>query len=265
MRRRHQVRFRRQLVRGAAPVPAGEDAELAALDELLQPALHFAEVPGRAVGPRRDALLQLGSLLRVGFQRRHDVDPVQRVQVVEVHEVVLRVQRRVHQVADDVRVLRDLDAQRILDRAHRGERVDARAHAADALDERPRVARVAALEDHLEAAPHRAGGDRVADDVVLVDVDLDPQVPLDAGDGVDDDALAAVVERETLGLDGCHDHFSTSDNWSLRFLLRACLIALTAAWAATAAPATPSAVRPMRLAVPSAPAMPGMPTVGRCW
>ena len=31
-------------------------------------------------------------------------------------------------------------------------------------------------------------GQRVADDVV-VDVDLDAQVPLDAGDGIDDDAL----------------------------------------------------------------------------
>ncbi|MFN8546327.1 MAG: hypothetical protein U0807_19300 [Candidatus Binatia bacterium] len=31
-----------------------------------------------------------------------DVDPVERVQVVEVDEVILRVQRRVHQVADRV-------------------------------------------------------------------------------------------------------------------------------------------------------------------
>ncbi len=101
------------------------------------------------------------------------------------------------------------------------------------------------------------GGHRVADHVVLVDVDLDAQVALDAGDRVDDDALAAVVELEALGLDDGHDHFSTSDSLSLRVLLRACLIALTAACAATAAPATATAVRPMRSAVPSMPSPPG--------
>ena len=162
-----------------------------------------------------------------------------------MHQVILRVQRRVHQVADDVRVLRDLDADRVLHRAHRGERVHARAHAADALDERPRVARVAALEDHLEAAPHRAGGHRVADHVVLVDIDLDAQMALDARDRIDDDALAAVVEREALRLIGGHDYSSTSLTLSLRLLLRACLIALIAACAATAAPATAARPRPI--------------------
>ena len=263
VRRRQQIRLGRQLVRRVAPVGVGEDAELAALDELLQAALHVAEVARRRVRPRRDALLDLGGLLRVGLERRHDVHPVERVQVVEVDEVVLRVQRRVHQVADDVRVLRDLDPERVLDRAHRCQRVHAGAHAADALDERPRVARVAALEDDLEAAPHRAGGHRVADHVVLVDVDLDAQVALDARDRVDDDALAAVVEREALGLDGRHVHFSTSLTLSLRPLLRACLIALTAACAAMAAPATPRAVRPIRSAVPSTPGMPGARIVVR--
>jgi len=78
--------------------------------------------------------------------------------VVEMNEMVLRVKRRVHQVADDVRVLGDLDRERIFHRAHRCQRVHAGAHAADAFDERPRVARVAALQDQLDAAEH--GGAR---------------------------------------------------------------------------------------------------------
>ena len=162
-----------------------------------------------------------------------------------MHEVILRVERRVHQVADGVRVLRDLDAERVLDRAHRSERVDAGAHTADAFDERPRVARIAAFQNHFESAPHRAGGHRVADDVALVDIDLDPQVPLDPRDRIDDDALTAVVEREALGLDGRHDYFSTSLTLSLLLLLRACLIAVTAACAATAAPAAARTVSPI--------------------
>jgi hypothetical protein len=83
--------------------------------------------------------------------------------------------------------------------ARTGQRVRARAHAADAFDEGPGVARVAALEDDLQPAPHRAGADGVADDVLVVEVDLDAQVAFDAGDRVDDDALAAVVELEALG------------------------------------------------------------------
>ncbi len=93
-------------------------------------------------------------------------------------------------------------------RAHGGERVHARADAADALGERPRVARVAALEDHLQAAPHRARGDGVGDLALRVDVALDAQVPFDAADGIDDNALAAVVELEALGLDDGHGHIS---------------------------------------------------------
>jgi hypothetical protein len=131
------------------------------------------------------------------------------VQVVEVHEVVLREQGQVHDVADRVRVLGDLDPERMLDGPHRGERVHARAHAADALHESPGVTRVATAQDDLETAPHGARGHRVADDVVLVDVHLDAQVTLDAGDRVDDDAPARVVELKAIGGCNAHGQFST--------------------------------------------------------
>jgi hypothetical protein len=243
--RRQQVHFRRQLVRGMAPIGVGEDAQLSALDELLEPVLHVAEVPGRGVRMARDRLLDLRGLLGIRLQCGHHVDPVERVQVVEVHQVILGVQRRVHEIPDDVRVLRDLDADRVLDRADGSERMHPGAHAADALRERPCVAWIAPLQYHLEAAPHRTRGHRVADHVVLVDVDLDAQMAFDARDGIDDDALAAVVEREALCLIGSHDYSSTSLTLSLRLLLAACLMALTAACAATATPAMPTAASPI--------------------
>lgn len=68
------------------------------------------------------------------------------------------------------------------------------ADAADAFHERPGIARVAAPENDLKPAPHRAGRDRVADHVVGVDVHLAAHMAFDAGDGIDDDAAAAVVE-----------------------------------------------------------------------
>ena len=69
--------------------------------------------------------------------------------------------------------------------------MSARADAADPLGEGPGVARIAVLQDHFDAAPHRAGGDGVADHIVLVDIHFEAQMALDARHRIDDDALAA--------------------------------------------------------------------------
>ncbi len=202
---RHQVGFGRQHIGLVAPVAVHEGAQLAALDELLQPVLDVAEVAGRrhrVTG--RHGLLQFRGLLRIGLQRRHDVHPVERVQVIEMHRVVVFLQRLRHDFADQVSVLRNRDAERIFHGAHRGQRVAAGAHAADAFDEGPGVPRVAALQDHFEAAPHGAGRHRVADDVVLVYVDLATHVAFDAGNRVDDDAPAGVVHRVALSFVSTH-------------------------------------------------------------
>ena len=218
VRDRHQVGFRRQLVGRVAPVAVAERPELSRLDELLQAVLQVAEVARRRHRPRRDGLRQLGRRLRVRGERAHHVHPVEGVQVIEVHQVILRIQGQVHDVADRVRVLGDLDLQRVLDRANRRQRVHAGAHAADALHERPCVARITAAEDDLQAAPHRARGHGVADDVVRVDVHLDAEVPLDARDRIDDDALARVVELEAVG--GCNAHVSVLHSVNRRARLR---------------------------------------------
>ena len=201
VRHRHQVGLGRQLVGRVAPVAVAERPELAGLDELLQPALQVAEVAGRRLRPAARSICASSEVFFGSAPRAvTDVDPVERVQVIEVHQMVLRIAAS---ACIRLRMMLALSGilivERVFHRAHRGERVHARAHAADALDEGPGVARIAALEDDLESAPHRAGRDGVADDVLVVDVDLDAQVPLDAGDRIDDDAPAAVVELEALG------------------------------------------------------------------
>src|SRR5919109_1157584 len=65
------------------------------------------------------------------------------------------------------------------------------AHPADALREDPRLARIAAAQDRLDAAPHRARRPGVLH-LPPVDLEVDAQVPFDAGDGVDGDARAHV-------------------------------------------------------------------------
>ena len=51
---------------------------------------------------RGNGLLDFAGLLRVGAQSGDDVNPVAAVELIEVSQVVLAVQRSVHQVADDV-------------------------------------------------------------------------------------------------------------------------------------------------------------------
>ena len=109
MRQCHQIGFRRQLVGGVAPVAVGEDAELAALDEALHLLLHVGEIAGRGarIG-RADRLRQLRGGFRVGLQCGHHIHPVQRMQMIEVHHMVVDVLRADHQVADQLRVGGDL-------------------------------------------------------------------------------------------------------------------------------------------------------------
>ena len=203
-----QIGLGRQPIGRIAPVAVGEGTELTGLDEALDPGLHVAEIAGRGQRPVRDRLRQFGGRLGIGLERRDHVHPVQRMQMIEVHQMVVRVERQLHDVADGVGVLRDPDVERVLDGAHRGQGVRAGAHTADALGEGPGVARIATAQDHLQTAPHGAGRDGVADDVVRVEIDLAAHVTLDAGHGVDDDTPPGGVELEAVG--GLNAHACSS-------------------------------------------------------
>jgi hypothetical protein len=163
MRDGDQVYLRRQLVRGMSPVRLGKDTELARLDEIGEFLLHVAEMADRRARVGAQCLCQLRGPDRVGGQRRYDIDPVQRMQVIEVHHVIVDVLRTDHQVADQLRVLRHLRADGIFHGPYRGDAVDQRADAADALRERPGVARIAVFQNDFDASHHRAGRIRLRD------------------------------------------------------------------------------------------------------
>ena len=113
---RHQVGFRRQLVGRVAPIAIHERPELAAFEKLLQPILYVAEIAGRRQRVRRrDLLLQFRSTLGVRLECGHHVNPIQRMQVIEVHCVVVDLQGLGHHFAYQVRVRRNADAQCIFD------------------------------------------------------------------------------------------------------------------------------------------------------
>ena len=94
VRHSHEIRFRRQPVGGMAPVGVREGPSWPlstnALTRSRTPAKYFGLDSGQSeidCGERR-------GLRRIGLQRRHDVDPVERGQMVEVHDMILHALRR---------------------------------------------------------------------------------------------------------------------------------------------------------------------------
>ena len=156
MRHAEQVHLRRELVGRVPPVAVCEYAQLPALDERCDPPLDVGEVLGRALGPVGNALSDLGGFLRVGFQRAHHVHPVERVQVVEVDHVVLKVLRTEHEVSHELRVRRNGDPQRIFHCPYGRQGVHRGADTAGPFREGPGVPGVAPLEYPLEPPDHRS-------------------------------------------------------------------------------------------------------------
>ena len=140
---------------------------------------------------RRNLLLNVGGFAGISLKRAHHVDPVEGGELIEVDDVVLNVKGGVQEIADDVRILRNLDPDRVLNRADGGKGVNARADAADAFNERPGVARIAALQNHFKAAPHRARAHRVDDLAVVAEHGLHAQMTLNAGDRVNNNSAFA--------------------------------------------------------------------------
>ena len=89
---------------------------------------------------------------------------------------------------------RHLQLQRIFHRTHAGHGVHGGADAAEALREQPCFARIAPVQNLLDAAPHRAGRPCVADRVV-VHFDVDAEMAFDSGDGIDRDSFCHDVCR----------------------------------------------------------------------
>ena len=150
-----QVDLRRQLVGWMAPVAVGEDAE-AAGGEGLDLGLHVREVGGRVLVPLRVRLRQFRGFFWIGLESIDDVDPVERMQVIEVDHVVLHILRGHHDVANDFSGGRDNDAQRVFDGAYAGERMYGGANAAHALSDGPGIAGIAANENLFQATHHGA-------------------------------------------------------------------------------------------------------------
>ena len=106
-----------------------------------------------------------------------------------MHDVVMHILRRDHQVADQLRVRRDLVVERVFNGPHRRDTMHQGANTADALREGPCLARVAPLENEFDTANHRARTVGAGNRPVAARFGLDAQMALDPGDGIDNDAF----------------------------------------------------------------------------
>ena len=194
----HQVGFGRELVGGVAPVAVGKDAKLVGIDELEQLVLDGFEVARRRVGPGRQFLRQFRGGLGIGGGGRNHVHPVQPRQMVQMHQVIMVHEAELHEVADDIGVIGDVNAEGVFNGLHGRQGMGARAHAADALGKGPGVTRVAAFKDNFYAAKDGAAGNGIGDDVVVIDVHLAAQVSLDAGHRIHNEAAARVNNSISL-------------------------------------------------------------------
>ena len=189
VRHGQQVHFGRELHRRVPPIAVREDAKLALGDKARQPVLHGLELRRAVPGPVRQAGGERSGLGRIALEGREHVDPVERRQLVEVHDMVVQRVRGDDQIADVLRVARNLELQRVLDCPHRGDRVHRGTDAAEALGEQPRVTGVAPLEDALDPSKHlpRRPGLRHP---AAVDLDVDAQVAFNARHRIDRDMRA---------------------------------------------------------------------------
>ena len=99
VRQRHQIGLGRQLVSRMPPIGIGERAELATLHESLNAIAHTGKIRCAGQRPIRDRLCKACGFGRITVECVDDVDPVQRVQMIEMHDVVLDDLRRLDEVS----------------------------------------------------------------------------------------------------------------------------------------------------------------------
>ena len=180
----NEVGFGFQVVAGVAAkeVGIGEGAKLAAFNKGLQFGLHCGKVFGLGRAGR-NGLGKLGGFGRVGLQGIGHVHKVERVQMIEMHHVVMHELHGHDKVADVGSVGRNGLVDGVFKRAGRGKGVRVGADAAGALGEVLSVAGIAALQDNFKATVKRATAAGVFD-FAAFNFHFNTQMPFDAGQRV---------------------------------------------------------------------------------
>ena len=142
------------------PVPFGKWPEAPLFDEFRQ-SLLYCFIGRFAVSPchdtrHRSPFLRFGDRFgRIGFERFGDIDPVERMKVIEMDDVVVDVKRALNQVPHQTGVFGNGHAERMFDRLDGALVMGPRTDAADPHCQQAAVARVTSFEDLLDSPEHR--------------------------------------------------------------------------------------------------------------
>jgi hypothetical protein len=134
-----------------------------------------------------------------------------------MHDVIVQRVSGENHVADVLGIQRNFQLQRILHRTNGGNGMHCSAYAADALNDSPRIARVAAEDDLLDAAPHLSGRPGL-DHVAILDFDIDTKVTFNAGNWINGDSGAHATLLVVVSAAGwaCSTDGSTGKNLTIR-------------------------------------------------
>jgi hypothetical protein len=89
------------------------------------------------------------------------------MQMVEVNDMILNVLDTFQDIADDSRIIGNLNSQGIFDSSHGAECVYGRSNTTDALGHCPGFAGIAPFENELDPSKHGAGCPGICDDSVF--------------------------------------------------------------------------------------------------
>jgi len=184
-----EVYLGREFVSRMSPIAVGEDTELPTVDKLLQTCLSGFEIVDPAPASGSDLGGEIGGLLGVGLERADDIHPVQRVQVVEMNEVVVQELCAQQQVTDDAGIVGDGDPYSGVTGSYRSQPMNIGTNTAGPLREQIGIARVTALQQDLNAAEQRGAAPGITD-LPVGDFHFYAQMTLDAGNRVDDYSLS---------------------------------------------------------------------------
>ena len=136
----------------------------------------------------------------IGGQGAGDIHKVQRVQVIEVDQMVMHVLGGHHEVADQRGVFGNLDAYGVVHAAGGGQGVHVGAYAAGTLGEMLGVARIAAFQDQFHAAEKLRAAPGVFHQTVF-HLHFNTQVAFNSSNGIDYYFSVVIAFR------GCHIGF----------------------------------------------------------
>ena len=139
-----------------APVGIGKWAKLTTVYKRFDALLNVLKIIGAAPGSIADIVRKLGGFGWIGRQGTYNIDPIKRVQMIEMNDMVVLELSAVQQVSDQACVFGDLDPHCIFDCPHRGQSMGVRSDAAGALDEMMRISGVTPLQYQLDAPEHLA-------------------------------------------------------------------------------------------------------------